>query len=101
MRVRRPAATWDAPRVTDTLLRILETYCDEAPRPSADAEEPSMPGSTPPTTSHRSPARQRRLMAEGLRCVVAAYDDRGHVVGGGSHGPRGGTTELTGIAERA
>jgi len=34
----------------------------------------------------------------GLLAMAAAYDDRGAVVGGGSHGPRGATSELTGIA---
>lgn len=42
--------------------------------------------------------RQRRQMERGLLAVVGAYDERGHVVGGGSHAPRGDTTELTGIA---
>ncbi|HEX6247666.1 MAG TPA: GNAT family N-acetyltransferase [Nocardioidaceae bacterium] len=37
------------------------------------------------------------LMREGLLAMAAAYDDRG-VVGGGSHSPRGETTELAGIA---
>ena len=41
---------------------------------------------------------QPRLIDAGLLTMVAAYDDAGEVVGGGSHGPRGGTTELTGIA---
>lgn len=38
------------------------------------------------------------LMERGLVAMVGAYDERGEVVGGGSHNPRGGTTELTGIA---
>jgi GNAT superfamily N-acetyltransferase len=42
--------------------------------------------------------RQQQLMERGLLAVVGAYDEQGHVVGGGSHGPRGDTTELTGIA---
>lgn len=37
-------------------------------------------------------------MSAGLLVTVAAYDERGTVVGGGSHSPRGDTTELTGIA---
>jgi ribosomal protein S18 acetylase RimI-like enzyme len=41
---------------------------------------------------------QRQLMERGLLGLVGAYDEQGSVVGGGSHGPRGGTTELTGIA---
>lgn len=39
-----------------------------------------------------------RLIEAGLLAVVAALDAAGEVVGGGSHGPRGATTELTGIA---
>ena len=46
----------------------------------------------------REPRRQPRLMREGLLAVVGAYDGRGAVVGGGTHSPRGSTTELTGIA---
>jgi GNAT superfamily N-acetyltransferase len=46
----------------------------------------------------RSAGRQVDLMQEGLLGMVAAYDEHGLVVGGGSHGPRGDTTELTGIA---
>jgi predicted GNAT family acetyltransferase len=38
-----------------------------------------------------------RLIREGLLTVVAAYDEDGLVAGGGSHSPRGTTTELTGI----
>jgi GNAT superfamily N-acetyltransferase len=45
-----------------------------------------------------SPLRQQRQMERDLLVVVGAYDGQGHVVGGGSHGPRGDTTELTGIA---
>ena len=37
------------------------------------------------------------LVQRGLLTMAAAYDGQGAVVGGGSHGPRGGTTELTGI----
>jgi GNAT superfamily N-acetyltransferase len=46
----------------------------------------------------RPAERQQRLMERGLLAVVGAYDEQGRVVGGGSHGPRGDTTELTGIA---
>jgi ribosomal protein S18 acetylase RimI-like enzyme len=46
----------------------------------------------------RDASRQQGLMERGLLGVVAAYDEQGHGVGGGTHGPRGGTTELTGIA---
>ena len=42
--------------------------------------------------------RHRRMIRAGLLTLAAAYDGRGAVVGGGSHGPRGDTTELTGIA---
>jgi ribosomal protein S18 acetylase RimI-like enzyme len=46
----------------------------------------------------RSADRQVALIKDGLLGMVAAYDEHGRVVGGGSHGPRGDTTELTGIA---
>ena len=46
----------------------------------------------------RQVGRQPQLIREGLLTMVAAYDDQGAVVGGGSHSPRGTTTELTGIA---
>ena len=46
----------------------------------------------------RPPGRQPAMIREGLLAMAAAYDERGTVVGGGSHGPRGATTELTGIA---
>jgi ribosomal protein S18 acetylase RimI-like enzyme len=46
----------------------------------------------------RPAGRQRDMMRNGLLGMVGAYDDDGSVLGGGSHGPRGGTTELTGIA---
>ena len=42
--------------------------------------------------------RQARMVEQGLLVVVGAYDGRGDVLGGGSHGPRGDITELTGIA---
>jgi ribosomal protein S18 acetylase RimI-like enzyme len=45
-----------------------------------------------------SAGRQVALIEKGLLGMVAAYDEHGQVVGGGSHGPRGDTTELTGIA---
>jgi ribosomal protein S18 acetylase RimI-like enzyme len=46
----------------------------------------------------RPSGRQREMMREGLLALVAGYDGHGAVVGGGSHGPRGDATELTGIA---
>jgi GNAT superfamily N-acetyltransferase len=45
----------------------------------------------------RSAARQADLMERGLLAMVGAFD-AGEAVGGGSHSPRGGTTELMGIA---
>lgn len=42
--------------------------------------------------------RQAGMMRAGLLAMAGAYDEQGTAVGGGSHGPRGGTTELTGIA---
>jgi ribosomal protein S18 acetylase RimI-like enzyme len=41
---------------------------------------------------------RRQMVRDGLMVTVAAYDGHGDVVGGGSHSPRGDTTELTGIA---
>ncbi len=46
----------------------------------------------------RTATRQSGLIRDGLLAMVGAYDGQGAVVGGGSHGPRGTTTELTGIA---
>ena len=46
----------------------------------------------------RSLERRRRLMHAGLVAMVAAYDEDGVLVGGGAHGPRGGVTELAGVA---
>jgi ribosomal protein S18 acetylase RimI-like enzyme len=46
----------------------------------------------------RDVAREQDLIERGLLVMVGAYDAQGRVVGGGSHGPRGGTTELVGIA---
>lgn len=48
--------------------------------------------------AEREIGRQPELMRHSLLSMVAAYDDQGAVVGGGSHSPRGTTTELTGIA---
>ncbi|HLN78825.1 MAG TPA: GNAT family N-acetyltransferase [Nocardioidaceae bacterium] len=45
----------------------------------------------------RSAGRIPDLMRSGLMAMAEAYDGQG-VVGGGSHSPRGTTTELTGIA---
>jgi N-acetylglutamate synthase-like GNAT family acetyltransferase len=42
--------------------------------------------------------RRREQIRRGLIGTVAAYDEQGNVLGGGSHGPRGTTTELAGIA---
>ena len=51
-----------------------------------DRVEPGDPGPRP------------GLIAAGLLTVVAAFDEAGVVVGGGSHGVRGPTTEVTGVA---
>jgi len=42
--------------------------------------------------------RRRELIADGTLVVVAAYDESGRVIGGGSAAPRGDTSELMGIA---
>lgn len=44
------------------------------------------------------PGGRAGQIRSGLLAVVGAYDGQGNVVGGGSHSPRGTTTELTGIA---
>src|SRR3954454_7170253 len=41
---------------------------------------------------------RRQTVRDGLLVTAAVYDEHGDVVGGGSHSPRGDTTELTGIA---
>jgi ribosomal protein S18 acetylase RimI-like enzyme len=38
------------------------------------------------------------LLADGLLVTAGAFDETGRAVGGGSHAPRGDTTELAGIA---
>jgi ribosomal protein S18 acetylase RimI-like enzyme len=48
--------------------------------------------------SDKAVARWRRLMDAGLIATAIALDADGTVVGGGSHIPRGSTTELVGIA---
>lgn len=45
----------------------------------------------------RSPERHQDLLRSGLLAMAGAYDVQG-AVGGGSHSPRGTTTELAGIA---
>lgn len=82
------------------LLDALETYYDTAPRASATTEEvgPFTLFLRADELEPKPSARRRRLMREGRIVTVAAYDDDGRVVGGGSHGPWGGTTELAGIA---
>ncbi|HET6625279.1 MAG TPA: GNAT family N-acetyltransferase [Nocardioidaceae bacterium] len=44
------------------------------------------------------PGNRAEQIRSGLLVVVAAYDGQGAVIGGGSHSPRGTTTELMGIA---
>ena len=46
----------------------------------------------------RDPGPRVDHLRSGLLVMAGAYDARGDVVGGGSHSPRGTTTELTGIA---
>ena len=50
------------------------------------------------TVTPRASTRQVSMMREGLLTIVAAFDEHGNVLGGGSHSPRDGTTELTGIS---
>ncbi|WP_050670556.1 GNAT family N-acetyltransferase [Luteipulveratus halotolerans] len=44
------------------------------------------------------PGNRASMIDRGLLTLVGAFDADGRAVGGGSHGPRGRTTELTGIA---
>lgn len=46
----------------------------------------------------QDPGRRGDEIRSGLLVLVAAYDERGAVIGGGSHSPRGTATELTGIS---
>jgi len=43
------------------------------------------------------PGPRADQVRSGLLVMVGAYDEQGAVIGGGSHSPRGTTTELTGI----
>jgi ribosomal protein S18 acetylase RimI-like enzyme len=45
----------------------------------------------------RPPGKRPELIEEGLLVMVAAYDEHGRVVGGGSAAPRGDAAELMGI----
>ena len=45
----------------------------------------------------RPVGKRPELIEQGLLVVVAAYDDQGRVVGGGSAAPRGDAAELMGI----
>ena len=83
-----------APAVTPRVRALAPDDLDLAPAVGAvhagfggsDTIEPGRVGARP------------RLIGAGLLSMVAAYDEQGDVVGGGSHSPRGETTELTGIA---
>lgn len=46
----------------------------------------------------KDPGRRAAQIRSGLLVMVGAYDEQGNVIGGGTHSPRGTTTELTGIA---
>jgi ribosomal protein S18 acetylase RimI-like enzyme len=49
------------------------------------------------TVRPRPGTRHAALLRDGLLAMAGAYDGQGTAVGGGSHGPRGAVTELTGI----
>lgn len=78
----------------DAKVRMLGP--DDDLDPVVSAVHAAFEGVDEPTP--RRAVRQPGLMRAGLLAMAAAYDDRGAVVGGGSHGPRGATSELTGIA---
>jgi len=46
----------------------------------------------------REPGRRPEMIRAGLLVMAGAYDGQGNVLGGGSHSPRGTTTEIAGIA---
>lgn len=70
----------DSPRLADVVGAIEAGFQDEDEFVAAD------------------PGHRVDQMRKGLLVMVAAYDESGALVGGGSHSPRGTTTELTGIA---
>jgi len=74
-------------------VRMLSA--DDALGPVLGAVDAAFNGTN--TVRPRAATRQARLLREGLQAMAGAYDGRGSVVGGGSHGPRGTVTELTGI----
>lgn len=70
------------------------------------ADSPELAGATAAVSAgfantddlhERAPGRLPGLIESGVLAMAGAYDAQG-AVGGGSHSPRGGTTELTGIA---
>jgi ribosomal protein S18 acetylase RimI-like enzyme len=93
-----PAPAWATGRRVsqEVTARVEVLGADDDLGPVVGAIDAGFKGSddAPP----RPPGRRPELVRQGLLTVVAAYDGQGDVIGGGSHGPRGGTTELTGIA---
>ena len=72
--------TPDDPRIGDVQAVLHASFGQ------TDEVGPSDPGNRP------------SMISRGLLALVGAFDADGRAVGGGSHGRRGSTTELTGIA---
>lgn len=85
-----------ARHAVDVTARVSPLLPDSAELPDVIGAIGSAFGDTDEFASE-DPAAHARLMADGLLAMVGAYDGTG-TVGGGSHSPRGDTTELTGIA---
>lgn len=84
------------PRAVDVTARVSPLLPDSAELPEVIGAIGSAFGDTD-EFAPEDPASHARLMADDLLAMVGAHDEAG-VVGGGSHSPRGDTTELQGIA---
>jgi GNAT superfamily N-acetyltransferase len=78
---------------TDADVRILGPGDDLAE--VNDAVHAAFAGTD--AVEHHDVSARRALLAGGLLAMAGAYDGQGAAVGGGSHAPRGATTELVGI----
>jgi ribosomal protein S18 acetylase RimI-like enzyme len=80
-----------------TRTRVLGAGDPDLPRVAA-AVRAGFAGTDETGTITTGAGGRDEQVEAGLLVVVAAYDEDGRVVGGGSHAPRGAATELTGIA---
>jgi ribosomal protein S18 acetylase RimI-like enzyme len=85
-----PEAEVEKPQGT----RVLDPGASDLPR-AVGAIEAAFSGTD--EVADRPVGRRRELMAAGHLIEVAAYDDEGRVIGGGSAAPRGDTAEMMGI----